>query len=168
MGQPGDRLKKRWDRFRSAFGLNPSLNSTATPSLSVLIQSDVPQSSSSVTIRSTFASATKCEVRGKVLWDEALRSLSDEDQKTVSKFSSVRELDLLQDLLDAVKKKQEDCEMRQWKFELNGRQIVLRDQAEKIVKWVNKFIDIGDVAVNFDPVHTALPWAGIRFLLQVR
>ena len=44
---------------------------------------------------------------------------------------------------------------------------MLRDVAEKIVHWVNKFKEIGDVAVNFDPVHASLPWAGVRFLLEV-
>jgi hypothetical protein len=29
------------------------------------------------------------------------------------------------------------------------------------------FKQVGDVAVQYDPAHAALPWAGIRFLLQV-
>lgn len=33
---------------------------------------------------------------------------------------------------------------------------------------VNKFVSVGDVAVNFDPVHAALPWAAVRFILVVR
>lgn len=32
---------------------------------------------------------------------------------------------------------------------------------------VNKFVSVGDVAVNFDPVHAALPWAAVRFILVV-
>ena len=56
---------------------------------------------------------------------------------------------------------------KRWKFELNGRQIFLRDVAQKIVVWIDKFKQIGDIAVNFDPVHASLPWAGIRFLLEV-
>ncbi|CAG9956002.1 unnamed protein product [Clonostachys rosea f. rosea IK726] len=28
-----------------------------------------------------------------------------------------------------------------------------------------KFKEVGDIAVNFDPVHAALPWAAFRFLL---
>ena len=45
--------------------------------------------------------------------------------------------------------------------------IDLRDRADKILEWVEKFKQIGDIAVQYDPVHAALPWAGIRFLLQV-
>jgi hypothetical protein len=50
---------------------------------------------------------------------------------------------------------------------LQERNIILRDVAEKIVFWLDKFKEVGDVAVNFDPVHAALPWAGVRLLLQV-
>lgn len=32
---------------------------------------------------------------------------------------------------------------------------------------LNKFLVVGDVAVNFDPVHAALPWAAVRFVLLV-
>jgi ankyrin repeat domain-containing protein 50 len=44
----------------------------------------------------------------------------------------------------------------------------MRDVAEKVIVWINKFKEIGDIAVSSDPVHAALPWAGVRFLLQVR
>lgn len=40
--------------------------------------------------------------------------------------------------------------------------------ADTLVGWVEKFISIGDVVVSFDPTHAALPWAGVRLLLQVR
>ena len=38
---------------------------------------------------------------------------------------------------------------------------------EKIVSVLNEFVAVGDVAVNFDPVHAALPWAVVRFVLVV-
>jgi ankyrin repeat domain-containing protein 50 len=101
------------------------------------------------------------------LWADALQKLSDED-KTVLQSSSASKLDGLEDLCAAAKRKRDECDNRRWKFELNGRQIILRDVAEKIIIWINKFQEIGDIAVNFDPVHAALPWAGVRFLLQVR
>jgi len=42
------------------------------------------------------------------------------------------------------------------------------DLFSKIVKWIDIFKQVGDAAVQYDPVHAALPWAGVRFLLQVR
>jgi hypothetical protein len=38
---------------------------------------------------------------------------------------------------------------------------------QKTVSVLNRFISVGDVAVNFDPVHAALPWAAVRFVLVV-
>lgn len=49
-----------------------------------------------------------------------------------------------------------------------GEEIILRDVAGKALFWLSKFKEVGDIAVNFDPVHASLPWAAVRFLLQVR
>jgi hypothetical protein len=38
---------------------------------------------------------------------------------------------------------------------------------EKTVSVLNNFVSFGDVAVSFDPVHAALPWAAVRFVLVV-
>ena len=103
----------------------------------------------------------------KDLWDLALATLSSEDRQAISLCISDSKLNILQHLQTAAVKKQTDCEDRRWKFELNGRQIILRDVAEKIIVWIDKFKQIGDIAVNFDPVHASLPWAGVRFLLEV-
>lgn len=31
---------------------------------------------------------------------------------------------------------------------------------------MNKFKDVGDAIMQYDPGHAALPWAGIRMILQ--
>ena len=36
-----------------------------------------------------------------------------------------------------------------------------------MISWIHKFKEIGDVAVQYDPSHAALPWAAIRFFLQL-
>jgi hypothetical protein len=57
---------------------------------------------------------------------------------------------------------------RRWKYKKsNHEEIILRDVMEKIIVWVDKFKEIGDNVVVYDPAHAALPWAGVRFLLQV-
>lgn len=38
----------------------------------------------------------------------------------------------------------------------------------KIAVWIQKFVEVGDVAVSYDPGYAALPWAAVRFLLKVR
>ena len=54
-----------------------------------------------------------------------------------------------------------------WKIKLRGEEVVLRDVGMKILRWVDKFKQIGDTIVQYDPGHAAIPWAGFRFLLQV-
>ena len=44
---------------------------------------------------------------------------------------------------------------------------MLRDLLEKIAKWIDYFKTIGDVAVQFDASNASLPWAAVRFLLQI-
>lgn len=57
---------------------------------------------------------------------------------------------------------------KSWSFKRkNGEVVFVRDVLAKAAKWVNHFKDVGDIAVQYDPVHAALPWAGVRFLLNV-
>ncbi|KAK6716669.1 hypothetical protein SNK04_007621 [Fusarium graminearum] len=55
---------------------------------------------------------------------------------------------------------------RPYLLEIKGHRWDLRKYFERMVHWLNKFKDIGDVASSFDPVHAALPWAAFRFVLQ--
>jgi len=48
----------------------------------------------------------------------------------------------------------------------NGEKIFIYDIFGKIAKWIQKFISIGDVPVQYDPAQAALPWAVVRFVLQ--
>jgi hypothetical protein len=72
----------------------------------------------------------------------------------------------LEDILQAIEKKKEACREKRWKYMKGKKEIIVHDQLEKIIAWVNKFKEIGDLAVQYDPVHAALPWAGVRFFLQ--
>ncbi|KAI5782140.1 hypothetical protein FPQ18DRAFT_283943, partial [Pyronema domesticum] len=54
-----------------------------------------------------------------------------------------------------------------WKIEFKGEIIILRDIAMKFLGWIDRFKEIGDIIVQFDPVHAALTWAVFRFLLKV-
>jgi hypothetical protein len=74
---------------------------------------------------------------------------------------------VLDDLCAITREKGAKCEARRWKFRLHGKELILRDVAEKIIVWLDKFKQIGDIVANFDPLHIGLPWAGVRFLLQV-
>ena len=90
------------------------------------------------------------------------------DEKQHINFSCENKLTIPDDVLAAVENKKKLCLDKRWKYKRsNGEIVILRDVFEKMVKWVNTFKKIGDVVVQYDPGHAALPWAGVRFFLQV-
>jgi hypothetical protein len=75
---------------------------------------------------------------------------------------------VLNDLLQVAVEKQQICISKQWSYTRpNGEVIMLRDSMTRVVEWVKKFRDVGDSVMQYDPAHAALPWAGMRVLLQV-
>ncbi len=99
------------------------------------------------------------------LWDFAASHLSDKDKACID-FTSTAKLD---ELLAAVHNKKHECQQKQWTVERGPERtaIVLRDVFTKIATWVEKFVECGDCAAQYDPGHAALPWAAVRFLLKV-
>lgn len=100
-------------------------------------------------------------------WAEAAAMLDDDDLGMIQ-FLNTPLLDTLNNVLADVRVKRKSCLERRWRFrKRNGEIVILRDVLDKVMVWVNKFKEIGDLAIQYDPAHAALPWAGIRFLLQV-
>jgi hypothetical protein len=100
------------------------------------------------------------------LWEKAVHTLSDEDKQHVD-FNCKDKLAVLDDVLAAVNDKKRLCMEKRWKYKKGNKEIIIRDKLEKVVVWVNKFKEVGDVAVQYEPGHASLPWAGVRFILQV-
>ena len=106
-----------------------------------------------------------CIVRSNDLWALAATQLNDEDID----FSRPDKLKTLADLHALTEKSKQECINKRWKYtRKSGETVILRDVFDKIIRWMDIFKQVGDVAVQYDPVHAALPWAGIRFVLQVR
>ena len=93
--------------------------------------------------------------------------LDGEDKLNVD-FNREDKLAILRDVLDAVNEKKRIGLEKRWKYKKGKKEIIIRDQLEKVAEWLNKFKEVGDIAVQYDPAHAALPWAGVRFFLQVR
>ena len=129
--------------------------------------------------------AVKAEVVSEMgeaggLWTKALNNLSEKDKITLRSLSGMGKSALegnktiettskldIEVILVEVRAKREMCLENQWEFEFRGRAVNLRYQADKIISWLAKFKEIGDIAIQKNPGPTALPWAGIRLLLQV-
>lgn len=100
------------------------------------------------------------------LWDEALTHLDEKDHsrqvlQTIGDHVKISEVQAV------VQQRLDECVGKQWEYtKINGERVVVRRLLEKIFRTVNKFKEAGDVAVQYDPAHAALPWAAVRFVLQ--
>ena len=63
----------------------------------------------------------------------------------------------------------EDEQKRRLRFPgWHGKAIVVVERLGTVLKTMNKYATIVDVAIQHSPEVTALVWAGIRVILQVR
>ena len=102
----------------------------------------------------------------KDFWSAALESLSDEDRQWAT-FDGQNKLDVLSKLSEIVVNAKDKTVKERWSFNRHGEAYILRDCFGKIEVWLDRFKNIGDIVAQFDPVHASLPWAGVRFLLEV-
>ena len=111
-------------------------------------------------------SATMQPNTADMYWKKAYEALDDEVRKSISGARTGKN-GILAAVLKMAAQKREICIHKQLKFTLpNGRVVIIRDVVEKVAKWATKFIAVGDVAVQYDPMTAALPWAAGRFILQ--
>lgn len=150
--------KKKRERFKELLALRPGIEKSH-PGQATNTSINQPEESNSDPENVQSAQL-------KNLWNLALQNVSIQNKGTLTQ--NISGLDTLKLLQDLIKIKQNECEARRWRFEYRGRHIILRDLAQKIFKWVDTFKQVGDVVSSFDPVHAALPWAGVRFVLQVK
>jgi hypothetical protein len=104
------------------------------------------------------------------LWAEAISKLDSHERATLKDFleADLREVTpILDDIRNETQQIVDAKREKAWKITVMGRDVVLRDVGMRILQWVDKFKDIGDIAVQYDPGHAALPWALFRYLLQV-
>ncbi|KNB04574.1 hypothetical protein FOXG_06634 [Fusarium oxysporum f. sp. lycopersici 4287] len=151
---------------------------TATPSQNVPVQTEANEADT----QSEGKPSSKSD-----LWDKALAHLSESeydrdivvivkafaensigDNATADGRSSSTE-DLAKDISErmaqAIQDRQHSSEQREWKVTIGDKEYSVRGLVDKTVNILNKFVGVGDVAVSFDPVHAALPWAAVRFVL---
>ena len=54
------------------------------------------------------------------------------------------------------------------KLKSGAKEIDVQESAGRLVGWITKFKEVEDIVVQYDPVHAALPWVGVRYMLLVR
>ncbi|MCJ1423154.1 hypothetical protein MMC29_001035 [Sticta canariensis] len=139
----------------------------SSPSLSTgLMAANLPTASAAA---SSSPQAPSNPSLSHSLLADALKQLSGRDRATIEEhiLSTTSDIDLaLERALAAAKEKQRCCHEKRWTFTFAGQAVDLKNEADKVVHWLNRFKAVGDIAVQVDPVHAGLPWAGIRLLLE--
>lgn len=96
-----------------------------------------------------------------------MRTINSVDLPGVDLSTSQR-TDVLWSVLTLVNKKQEESRRKRWSFKRkDGTEVFVRDYLEKFAAFANRFKDVVDQAVQYDPTHAALPWACIRLCIEV-
>ncbi|KAF2733239.1 hypothetical protein EJ04DRAFT_565274 [Polyplosphaeria fusca] len=104
------------------------------------------------------------------LWKDTVEGLNEDERSRLRKYFNVASADAnesLTDILSQLKLKQEICAKKRWTFQFGKKKISIRDEADKVIDWLERFKQAGDIAVNADPLHAGLPWALIRVILQL-
>src|SRR5436190_16466334 len=101
------------------------------------------------------------------LWAQAASGLSEDIRSNIN-FSCPDKLKIVSELQTLTEQSKEECISKKWRYKRKtGETVIFQDIFAKLVKWIDLFKQIGDAAVQHDPVHAALPWAAVRFLLEV-
>ncbi|WQF77080.1 Putative NACHT nucleoside triphosphatase, P-loop containing nucleoside triphosphate hydrolase [Colletotrichum destructivum] len=103
---------------------------------------------------------------GDDFWAAAISTLGDDLTSEID-FTGGSKQTPIDELLAATKEARDGLDAKSWSFTRNGKKVIVRDLLTKVAKWVHHFKEVGDIAVQYDPGHAALPWAGVRFLLNV-
>jgi hypothetical protein len=149
---------RRRDRLLQFISHGPTRGSTQQLSASSAASTSRPNSSGTLIVRQ------------QSFHDRVFVLLSQQDQDTIRQHTVQNATDIdvvVQQALTAARQKQAICQSKRWTFTFGGYTVVLREKADNIVKWLDRFKQVGDVVSNADPVHVGLPWAGIRALLEV-
>ena len=107
---------------------------------------------------------------GTNLWEVAAKELAQEEIEYLKRDYSKGQTwkMILISLERETERKKEEWESQRWQIQrANKPPIIVRDKIDRILFWVTKFIQIGDIAIQYDPGHASLPWAAIRLVLQV-
>ncbi|RPB27784.1 hypothetical protein L211DRAFT_778835, partial [Terfezia boudieri ATCC MYA-4762] len=100
------------------------------------------------------------------LWTEAYHKVPDKlKHHLAANLNKPEPADILQDVLQRAIQAKEANMAKQLKLKWGDKEFDLQETADRLVQWITRFKQVGDIAIQYDPVHAALPWAGVRFIL---
>jgi len=103
------------------------------------------------------------ESGGNDLWTNAYNKLPDELKQQLG----TDKLETPQSVLQAATQAKEANMATRQKLRWGDKEVDVQETADRLIGWITKFKEVGDIAVQCDSGHAALPWAGVRFILLV-
>ncbi|CAN9314042.1 unnamed protein product [Alternaria alternata] len=100
------------------------------------------------------------------LWDTANSKLDIKSRKSLA-AANVGNGCVIDAVLKEAVTQQRAPAAKRWKATIGGKEVISRDVLAKIIRWADHFKAVGDIAVQFNSGAASLPWAAVRFLLQV-
>ena len=100
---------------------------------------------------------------GKGLWAKAYDKLPNE----LKQHLLVDKQQGLEGVLKVAIDAKEANASNRLKLKWGDKEIDIQESADRLVGWIAKFKEVGDIAMQYNPIHAALPWAGVRFILLV-
>ncbi|KAI1288296.1 hypothetical protein F5Y03DRAFT_389192 [Xylaria venustula] len=114
-----------------------------------------------------MATTSSLRPNAEDLWTTAVKTLSEQDKTTLNLDRPDR-LRAIAECLELTDKARNQCTEKAWRFRRkSGEEVVARDVLAKVARWIHHFTAVGDTLVQYNPAHAALPWASVRFVLQV-
>lgn len=71
-------------------------------------------------------------------------------------------------VVKALHSTQKGVEEKRWTYTWQGEKVIVVDRWGKILKSMEKYFKVVDVAIQGSPQVSSLLWAGIRAIMQVR
>ena len=109
--------------------------------------------------------------KSATLWEEAVEGLKEEERKAWDSYSVSqgqagrwpidKQIDLIREARDGLADKQMIIQRS------DGQVIIVREKINSVLKVMDKYMAIGNIASQHSPRITALVWAGVRLGLQV-
>lgn len=102
------------------------------------------------------------------LWQDAIEKLPEKDKKSLEMpKSGTSSAAIVEDALAGVRNSEDKVNRNLIRVKTKKGEVPLRHYVDKLTKVLIQFREIGDTLVQYDPGHAALPWAGVRLLLNV-
>ena len=148
--------ERKRDRLRAWFRRSPS---------------PLPAHPTAGSTQPALPTSTNTSIAGSILAD-ALEALEFDQRETIrillQPTHAVNAEDAFNEVHAHARELQQRSKIKRWSWDYKGRQVYLFEQADKVVRLLDRFKAVGDVVSNVDPVHVGLPWAGVRAILEVR